>query len=149
MTSIHDGIQIPTTQNEEWGFWGTMGSNAKAAWPLACKAIANATRQDMESVRVFLDSSHGRQFAYDVCTRLHLAESLNDEIVAATNRWMDWKIGQMTSRCYGIPFGIPYLTGLVANSEICDWSDWSLTPAQICELKSQFNLNADSAAVDE
>lgn len=25
--------QIPTTQNEAWGFWGTMNEHASAAWP--------------------------------------------------------------------------------------------------------------------
>ena len=25
--------QIPATQNEAWGFWGTMNEHASAAWP--------------------------------------------------------------------------------------------------------------------
>ena len=55
--------QIPATQNEAWGFWGTMNEHASAAWPLAMTAISDATSQPLESVRLFLDSRHGRHFA--------------------------------------------------------------------------------------
>jgi hypothetical protein len=58
--------QIPATQNEAWGFWGTMNEHASAAWPLAMIAISDATSQPLESVRIFLDSRHGRHFADDV-----------------------------------------------------------------------------------
>jgi len=43
--------QIPATQNEAWGFWGTMNEHASAAWPLAMVAISDATSQPLESVR--------------------------------------------------------------------------------------------------
>ena len=51
---------IPASQNEAWGFWGTMNEHANAAWPLAMNAISDATGQPRESVRTFLDSRHGR-----------------------------------------------------------------------------------------
>ena len=31
--------QIPATQNDAWGFWGTMNEHASAAWPLAIAAL--------------------------------------------------------------------------------------------------------------
>ena len=71
--------QIPATQNEAWGFWGTMNEHASAAWPLAMNAISDATQ-----------------------------------------RWMGWTIGRQTSKQYGIPHGLPYLTGFVIHCEICD-----------------------------
>lgn len=40
--------QIPATQNESWGFWGTMNEHASAAWPQACAAISHATSQPLE-----------------------------------------------------------------------------------------------------
>ena len=40
--------QIPTTQNEAWGFWGTMNEHASAAWPLAMNTISDATHQPLE-----------------------------------------------------------------------------------------------------
>ena len=55
---------IPATQNA-WGFFGTMNDNAEAAWPIAMTAISDATCQPLESVRLFLDSRHGRHFADD------------------------------------------------------------------------------------
>ena len=39
MTTTH----IPATQNEAWGFWGTMNNQAAAAWPIAMTAISDAT----------------------------------------------------------------------------------------------------------
>ena len=58
--------QIPATQNDTWGFYGTMNEQAEAAWPLAMTAISDATSQPLESVRAFLDSRHGRHPALDV-----------------------------------------------------------------------------------
>ena len=112
--------QIPATQNETWGFWGTMSEHASAAWPLAMNAISDATGQPLESVRAFLDSRHGRHFADDVQNGLYEGKALADAINAATQRWMGWTIGRQTSKQYGIPRGLPYLTGFVIHCEICD-----------------------------
>ena len=116
MTTNH----IPATQNTDWGFWGTMNEHAEAAWPQALVAISNATGQPLESVRIFLDSRHGRHFADDVQNGLYEGKTLADAINAATGRWMGWTIGRQTSEDYGIPRGLPYLTGFVIHCEICD-----------------------------
>ena len=113
---------IPASQNELWGFFGTMNDEAAAAWPLAMTAISNATSQPLESVRVFLDSRHGRHFADDVHNQLHAGKTLADAINAATQQWMDWTIGRQTAKDYGIPRGLPYLVGFVIHCEIVDES---------------------------
>jgi len=112
--------QMPATQNEAWGFWGTLNEKADAAWPLAMSAISDATDQPLESVRIFLDSSHGRHFADEVQNGLQQGRTLLDAINAATQRWMSWTIGRVTSRDYGIPRGLPYLTGFVIYSEVTE-----------------------------
>ncbi|MGU0713174.1 hypothetical protein ACSEP2_08755 [Pseudomonas aeruginosa] len=114
--------QIPATQNDAWGFWGTMNEQASAAWPLAMTAISDATGQPLESVRIFLDSRHGRHFADDVQNGLCRGQALQDAINAATQQWMCWRIGRQTSKDYGIPHGLPYLTGFVIHCEITDES---------------------------
>ncbi|MFN3628587.1 MAG: hypothetical protein ACK4XK_00810 [Casimicrobiaceae bacterium] len=111
---------IPATRNDAWGFWGTMGAHAQTAWPIAMAAISHATCQPMESVRAFLDSVHGRHFADDVQNGLYEGQSLADAIEAATQRWMGWTIGRQTSKRYGIPRGLPYLTGFVIHCEIIE-----------------------------
>ena len=116
MTTTH----IPATQNETWGFWGTMNDQAAAAWLIAMTAISDATNQPLESVRTFLDSRHGRHFADDVLNGLHAGLSLQDAIYAATQRWMGWTIGRLTSKQHGIPKGLPYLTGFVIHCEIVE-----------------------------
>ena len=41
-------------------------------------------------------------------------------INAATQQWMGWTIGRQTSKDYGIPRGMPYLTGFVIHTEIVE-----------------------------
>ena len=112
--------QIPATQNEAWGFWGTMTDNAAAAWPTAMTAIADATGQPSDAVRAFLDSCHGRHFADDVLNQMHAGHVLAEAVHATTQQWMGWKIGRQTSKQYGIPRGLSYLTGFVIHCEICE-----------------------------
>ena len=112
--------QIPATQNDTWGFWGTMGERATTAWPLAMTAIADATGESLQSVRIFLDSRHGRHFADDVQNAMYRGVPLADAINAATQQWMGWTIGRQTSKDYGIPRGLPYLTGFVIHCAIAE-----------------------------
>ena len=114
--------QIPAPTVTDFGFFGTMGEQAEAAWPLAMTAISDATCQPLESVRTFLDSRHGRHFADDVQNGLYQGQTLQDAINAATQRWMGWTIGRSTSKQYGIPKGLPYLTGFVIHCEVTDES---------------------------
>ena len=119
MTTIQRA-NIPATQNEAWGLFGTLGEHAEATWPIAMTAISDATNQPLESVRSFLDSRHGRHFADDVHNGLYAGANLNDAINAATQRWMGWTIGRQTSKDYGIPRGMPYLIGFVIHCEIVE-----------------------------
>lgn len=114
--------QIPAPTITDFGFFGTLGEHAEAAWPLAMTAISDATSQPLESVQVFLDSRHGRHFADDVQNGLYQGQPLAGAINAATQRWMGWTIGRQTSKQYGIPRGLPYLTGFVIHCEIVDES---------------------------
>lgn len=117
---MNSTAQIPTTQNETWGFWGTTGEHAHQGWPLACGAIAQATDAPPHAVRAFLDSRYGRHFADDVLNELTATQDLTQAIQAVTQRWMGWTIGRHTSRQYDIPRGLPYLIGLVVHCGIID-----------------------------
>lgn len=113
---------IPATRNDAWGFYGTMNEHADAAWPITMTTISQATGQTLEAVRAFLDSRHGRHFADEVLNRMHAGHALHDAIRAATRQWMGWTIGRQTSKDYGIPRGLPYLTGFVIHCAIADES---------------------------
>ena len=108
------------TQNEGWGFFGTIAHHADAevAWALAMRAIAGVTRSSPEAVRFFLDSRYGRHFADDVASNLLGGLPLGAAIDAGVDRWMTWTISARTSRETGIPRGLPYLTGFVMEAEI-------------------------------
>ena len=103
------------SQNIDWGFFGTMGDDAEAAWPLAMAAITEATGEDDETVRSFLDSKSGRHFADDVLSGLHFGLALPQAIGGAIERWMGWTITRYTAKSHGIPVGLPYLIGFVIH----------------------------------
>ena len=111
---------IPATENESWGYWGTMQEEAPAAWAIALPAIATSTGCEFEAVRAFLDSRHGRHFADEVRNHLLKCKTLADAINAAITEWMGWTIGRQTSKQYGIPRGLPYLTGFVVHCGIIE-----------------------------
>ena len=111
---------LPTT-NQPWGFWGTMGhaeADQSQAWALATTAIAKATEGTPEAVRDFLDSRQGRHFADDVASELFNGRKLAEAVNAAVATWMAWKIDKQTQREYGIPRGLPYLTGWVIHHQL-------------------------------
>jgi hypothetical protein len=77
--------QIPATQNEAWGFWGTMNEQASSRMADGDDRHLGRHHQPLESVGLFLDSRHGRHFADDVlngCTKANLQDAIN----AATQR---------------------------------------------------------------
>ena len=49
-----------------------------------------------------------------------MGTNLQDAIKQATQRWMGWSISRQTSKEYGIPKGLPYLTGFVIHCDICE-----------------------------
>ncbi len=100
---------------------GTVKSHTVPNVPVAdFAAISDATCQPLESVRLLLDSRHGRHFADDVLNEMLRGHTIQQTIDAAVTRWMGWTIGRQTSKDYGIPRGLPYLTGFVIHCEICD-----------------------------
>ena len=109
--------QTLLSQNEGWGFFGTIADHAcpDTAWRLASERIAQATGFHPEAVREFLDSRHGRHFANDVAEGLYFGQALEHALDAALRRWMGWTISRQTSRESGIPSGLPYLTGWVGH----------------------------------
>ena len=111
---------IPASENEDWGFIGTMNEDAQAAWPIAMRAISDATDEPLESVRLFLDSRHGRHFADDVRNQMLLGNTIDRAIHAAITQWMGWTVCRATHNEYGIPLGLPLLTGFVIHCAITE-----------------------------
>lgn len=112
--------KILETNNPDWGFFGTIHHHAcpRTAWPLAFRAVMTATGGTPDGVQGFLDSRHGRHFADDVANGLFAGQGLEDAIRAAVARWMGWRTGRSYQTDYGIPRGLPVLTGLVTFYEI-------------------------------
>lgn len=114
---------LPQSQNEAWGFFGTIGHHAepRKAWNLAIAAVANATDLPLDTARAFLDSRMGRHFADTVSNHLTDNEGDNEAAIAAAIReWMGWKISRRESRDTGIPAGLPTLIGYAIDAEIAE-----------------------------
>lgn len=109
---MNQAATLPT-ENEAWGFFGTMNEQAAAAWPLASAAVATATGRGAEAVRNFLDSTPGRHFADDVLNAQRAGASLEEAVAAATKRWMAWIVGRETAMRKGVRRGEHYLTAFV------------------------------------
>jgi hypothetical protein len=109
-----------TTENESWGFFGTIGNHtdAKTAWREASVQLVAATGCSGAGVRDFLDSRHGRHFADDVANGLFAGEPIFRATTVAIGLWHNWKIGRHIQREEGIPAGLPYLMGWVAHFEM-------------------------------
>jgi hypothetical protein len=114
-------INVLTTENESWGFFGTVGNHADApkAWALAFGAVARATGCSPEGVCDFLDSRHGRHFADDVANGLARGEGLEGAVVLVIELWQKWLLSRRLHKETGILAGLPYLTGWAAHFEIC------------------------------
>lgn len=107
------------SQNEAWGFFGTIRHHAEPnhAWALAMGAITKTTGCPDEAVRDFLDSRYGRHFADEVANALFGRLDLPAAIDSAIERWMKWRIDRRIEDEIGIPRGLPYLTGFVCMHE--------------------------------
>jgi hypothetical protein len=120
---------ILPTRNEAWGYWGTVSRpgarpvEPAEAWEIASRRIAEVTGASPEGVRDFLDSRHGRHFADDVENGLLAGAPLAEAIEAAIARWQGWRIDRRTEREFGIPRGLPCLTGWVTHFQILDEAD--------------------------
>lgn len=99
--------------NQGYGFWGSMGDDAAAAWALALPAIATATGCEESEVCDFLDSRLGRQFADTVHCYRERGHALGLAIEKAVAEWRDYRLGKAARRAFGIPEGADSLTGMV------------------------------------
>lgn len=109
------------TKNPEFGLWGTMaciGQPPETAWAIALPLIAQATGCSFEAARDLMDSTHGRHFADEVANQLARRLSLDTAIRAAIDVFQGWRIDRRVTRQYGIPAGLPYLTGWAHHFEI-------------------------------
>ncbi len=114
---------IEPTQNEAWGFFGTVAASAdaRAAWDIASRAIATATQCEAWEVRAFLDSRWGRHFADLVVCRTTKRSELQKAIDDTVTTWMGWRItrGDIAELGDGAR-GLPYLTAYVVAAGIAD-----------------------------
>ena len=109
-----------TSENETWGFFGTIGHHAGAedAWHIAMDMITTKVGCAQDATRAFLDSRHGRHFADEVANGLARGLSLKAAVEAAVELWSSWSISRRTSGETGIPVGLTYLHGFVTHCEI-------------------------------
>lgn len=112
---------VPTTQNPDYGFYGTCFDadlDAQRCWTAAVGEIAKVSRQPAEDAAVFLDTRHGRHFADDVVCGCRNGLQPEEAVKAAADKWLGWRIGKQLARETGIPADMPYLIGLVIAANL-------------------------------
>jgi hypothetical protein len=113
-------MHLPATQNEGWGFYGTVARSGlllpQPAWDAAIIAVRDAAGISEEGARAFLDSRHGRHLADAVLCRIERGAALQAALDATIAEWMAWRIDAATSRQTGIPLGLPYLVGFAFDA---------------------------------
>lgn len=104
------------TQNESYGFYGTMLNDAaknnwsiEKAWELASNKLLDNTPGNAKKIRAFLDSRSGRHFADDVHNGLHSGKDLKGAIDYAIEKWKGWKAPKDIIRQYKLAQGTNYL----------------------------------------
>jgi len=114
---------ILKTENEDWGFWGTMctaGYDSRIAWPIAFEQVMRATDGSPEAVRDWLDSSSGRHFADEVTNHLVAGLTMAEAIERAVGVWMTWKVGRRAPQELAPARGMPLLWAEVMLAEMSD-----------------------------
>jgi hypothetical protein len=110
-----NAIEVLATENEDWGFFGTMNCRddvvARDAWAIAFESIHAAAAIDPDAIRLFLDSRHGRHYGDSVSNFLHAGQSINDAINSATAEWMRG-VGRRTASRMGCHVGAPLLVAI-------------------------------------
>lgn len=105
------------TQNENYGFWGTMADNGRRdleeVWTAAVTELAESTGADLTEARIFLDSVHGRHFADTVDEFLAEGRSAIESVRSAITEWQNYKVSSSARQLLHIPNGVPFLTGLL------------------------------------
>ncbi len=73
---------VPATNNEEWGFWGTIrqagvtGGHACEVWAEAVGAVASVMKVNTEKARDLLDSRFGRHLADQIIGSAEVGEDI-------------------------------------------------------------------------
>jgi hypothetical protein len=120
LEAASNAVETPVedSQNLGYGFCGTMALQAgrvfvDIAWAEAMIQITRATGCGSAQVRAFLDSRHGRFFADGVSSRMIQGAKVQKAIEQEVAQWMAWGVSKSAQADYGIPPGLPYLTGFV------------------------------------
>lgn len=108
-------MNIPQTQNREYGFYGTCtlrGQDADALWQAAVCGLISPIAP-AEVVAVFLDTRHGRHFADDVVQQVEDCVATDEAVAHTAARWNQWRLGRELARGTHLPASVPYLAGLM------------------------------------
>ena len=103
--------ELLRTQNESWGFYGTMSSTGKSeeSWNLAFNLLLKATKVNANCVRLFLDGTQGRHFADEVKEHLSKGVDLKTSIQTVIAKWKIWKVPKGIQKRYNIKSTYNYI----------------------------------------
>ena len=94
--------QILETQNEEWGFYGTINNHyskekTDKKWGEAFKLLLDLSQKTPEEIRDYLDSRSGRKLADCV---IDLKGNLKDIIINEYSKWVEFDLFECDKNDY-------------------------------------------------
>lgn len=108
-------LELPSSRFPSRGYWNTMlkaGIEPALAWPIAMLALIDATGEPVESIRVFLDSRMGDQFARAVIEHIGSGVGLGRAVRIVTDAWMARSLDEIARLVYRLG-ELPFLLGWI------------------------------------
>jgi hypothetical protein len=106
---------LPCPRDLSRGFWGAIrkaGIEPAVAWPIALLALMDATGEPLESIRIFLESRMGDQFARAVVAHTRTGIGLGRSVRLVTDDWMARPLDEIARLVYRLD-ELPFLVGWI------------------------------------
>jgi hypothetical protein len=113
--SPSSGLPLPPPHHPSRGYWNTMRKASiepAMAWPVALLVLQEVAREPLESIRVFLDSRMGEQFAHAVVDHLHAGVGLGRGVRLVADAWMARPLDEIARLVYRLEEQ-PFLVGWI------------------------------------
>ena len=101
--SLPNPKELPPPRNPSRGYWGAMSRaqmEPTVAWLVALMTVNDVTQESIESVRVFLDSRMGEQFALAVIASVRKGAGLGAAVNGVAREWMNRPLDEVARLVY-------------------------------------------------
>ncbi len=109
-------LPLPSPRHPARGYWNAMrkaGVEPAMAWPVALLMLVEVTGEPLESIRIFLDSRMGEQFAHAVIELLRAGVGLGRAVRMVADAWMARPLDDIARLVYRLDDDPSFLLGWI------------------------------------